>query len=120
MEDPNARTVRLGIPLGGQVLMTKGLATALGLASVTGWPSYPTGARRRVAGPRRSKSKPGKIAFIEMNDGGKYVIRYTGTFRRLYQYLRETATNFEDAVTSLVSERAGSSASKFDSSPPTP
>jgi hypothetical protein len=116
--DPLAKTVQIEVPLGGWIRMTKGLADYFSLTAQQGWPSAPVLPRQRISGRKRSSAAGGKVAYLDMQDGSTYTIRYSGTFRRMYAYLREVAASFEEEVTAIRTQRGGSIASEFDSAVP--
>jgi hypothetical protein len=116
--DPLKRIVRIEIPLGGHMDMTRGLANFLGLQEVLQqFPLAPVLPRKRIESGVISRSRGGKVALIKFMSGKIFTIRYSGTFRRVYGYLRELAENFdgENGVEWIRTQRGGSKASRFDS-----
>jgi len=109
------KVVTVEIPLGGYMRMAKGLADFLSLEIQTGWPYVPVGKNSKIGGLRTRANAAGKAAFLEMNNGDVFTIRYVGTFKRVYGYLREVSANFDDDVTAMWTERKGSRVSKYDS-----
>lgn len=116
--DPKKRITRIEIPLGGYMDMTRGLAEALGLqVTLQQFPLAPVLPRKRIESAAISKARGGKIALVKFMSGSVYSFRYSGTFRRVYGYLRELAEKLDgdDGVEWIRTQRGGSKASRYDS-----
>jgi hypothetical protein len=113
--DPKNKVITIPIPLStAKVRMTKGLADFLGLTITAGWPSAPTAKDKKLGGLRNRAKGAGKVAIMVLTTGQKYSIRYSGTFRRAYSFLKEGSPNFADDVQSFYTERKGSRVTNSD------